>query len=148
MAVIRRPLIRDLLDIQERMNHLFDEFFVRSRDSGDISGRWLPPVDIYETESEVVLLAEVPGMDENDVDIEISDNVITIRGRRKRRPGREDEHIYCLERAHGPFMRAFNLPGEVDRDSVKASLRQGLLKVVLPKTKAKRAVGVFKVELN
>ena len=135
MAKLRRPLFRDLLDVQDRMNRLFDDLFVQNQEVGLMAGRWSPAVDIYETETAIVVLAEVPGTEEEDLEIEISDNVLTLRGNRKPEPDRAEESINCLERGHGPFMRSFTLPCKVKQEQARASLKQGLLKVVLPKEK-------------
>lgn len=135
MAKVRRPLFWDLLSIQDRMNRLFDELFVQGQDAPQQEGRWSPAVDIYETESSFVLLAEVPGMEESDLDIEIADNVISIKGNRKQESGRAEETVHCLERIHGPFKRTFTLPNDVLQDKVKATLKLGLLRVILPKSK-------------
>jgi HSP20 family protein len=123
----------DLLTIQERMNRLFDEFFVQGQEGASQAGRWTPAVDIYETGSAFVLLAEVPGMEEKDLNIEISNNVITLKGERPPEPTHADETVHCLERTHGPFKRTFTLPSGVLQDEVKATLKLGLLKVIVPK---------------
>lgn len=133
MANIRRPIFWDLISIQERMNRLFDDLFVQGREGEHNVGRWSPSVDIYETEEAIVLLAEVPGIEEDDLDIEISNNVLTLKGDRKTEAGGSQETIHRLERGHGPFKRTFILPAEVLQEQVKAVLKMGLLKVILPK---------------
>lgn len=133
MAKLRTPLFWDLLAIQERMNRLFDDLFVEGREGTHSTGRWSPAVDIYETESAIILLAEVPGIEEKDLDIEISNNLLTLKGTRKQDPSGANETIHCLERGHGPFKRTFSLPSEVLQEQVTATLKTGLLKVVLQK---------------
>lgn len=115
------------------MNRLFDDLFVQGREGEHSVGRWSPAVDIYETETAIVLLAEVPGIEEDDLDIEISNNVLTLKGSRKAEGGCPEEAIHRLERGQGPFKRTFVLPSEVLQDQVKAVLKLGLLKVILPK---------------
>lgn len=133
MANIRRPIFWDLISIQERMNRLFDDLFVQGREGEHSVGRWSPSVDIYETEESIVLLAEVPGIEEEELDIEISNNVLTLKGNRKSEGSGSDETIHRLERGQGPFKRTFILPSEVLQEQVKAVLKLGLLKVTLPK---------------
>ncbi|MCH7923817.1 MAG: Hsp20/alpha crystallin family protein, partial [Nitrospinae bacterium] len=79
------------------------------------------------------LVAEVPGMKEDEVELEITDNLLTLKGDRKLERGGPEDSIHFLERSHGSFVRTFTLPGTVQQDKVKATLKHGLLKVVLPK---------------
>ena len=128
-----RPIFQDLLTIQEQMNSLFGDISLQTQNTPPPLESFSPPVDIYETASEVILLAEVPGMKEDEVELEITDNLLTLKGDRKLERGGPEDSIHFLERSHGSFVRTFTLPGTVQQDKVKATLKHGLLKVVLPK---------------
>ena len=136
MALVRWEPFQDLLAIQERMNRLFDETLQRnrSRDEEDISaGLWSPPVDIYETENEIILKAELPEIDQKDIDIKIEDNTLTIRGERKFEQETKKENYHRIERAYGKFSRSFSLPNTIDQEKIKATYKDGILKLVMPK---------------
>lgn len=134
MAIIRWEPFRDLLSLQERMNRLFEEAGRGiSRGQDDDWGAWAPAVDIYEQGNDIVLKAELPGVDPKDVDIRIENNVLTLRGERKLESEVKKESYHRVERAYGTFMRSFTLPSTVDTANVKAEYKDGLLRVVLPK---------------
>jgi len=136
MALVRWEPFQDLLAIQERMNRLFDETFqrTRSRENEDISaGLWSPPVDIYETEKEIVLKAELPEIDQKDIDIKVEDNTLTIKGERKFEQETKKENYHRIERAYGKFSRSFSLPNTIDQEKIKASYKNGILELVMPK---------------
>ncbi len=126
--------LRDLLSIQERVNRLFEETPGIGRPPGEgASGcTWSPIMDVYETEKEFLVKAEVPEVKQPDIEIKVRDNMLTIEGeRRLQRTLMEGYHR--IERAHGRFRRSFLLPGSVDQDNITATLKDGILKIVLPK---------------
>ena len=127
--------LRNLISIQDRMNRLFDESLHRQGSDGLEHGTWTPPVDIYETESEIVLVAEIPGMDENDVEVEVRDNVLLLRGERKMEEDLNKESYHRVERAYGGFQRTFTLPQSVDSTNISAAYSKGVLEIKMPKTK-------------
>jgi len=135
MAIVRWDPLKDLVSIQERINRLFDDALT-SRKSG-VQSDWIPPVDVLETEKGVLLIVEVPGLKEDDIDIQISDNILTIKGERKL-PDVEKENYYRLERPYGKFSRSFQLPDNVDVNKVKASLKDGILKISLEKSEKEK----------
>ncbi|MGA1863004.1 Hsp20/alpha crystallin family protein [Deferribacter thermophilus] len=135
MAIVRWDPLKDLVSIQERINRLFDDA-LSSRKSG-VQSDWIPPVDVLETEKGVLLIVEVPGLKEDDIDIQISDNILTIKGERKL-PDVEKENYYRLERPYGKFSRSFQLPDNVDVNKVKASLKDGILKISLEKSEKEK----------
>jgi len=94
---------------------------------------WAPPVDIYETDNEVVVRAELPGMEQKDIDIRIENNVLTIKGVRRMDEQVKEDKYHRIESAYGTFIRSFTLPTTVDEDNIKAEYRNGILKIVLPK---------------
>ena len=131
MAIVRWDPIKDLMSIQERINKVFDNTFTNETNSS--KGEWTPPVDIYETENEVILLAEIPGMTESDLDIQIADGVLMLKGEKKLPQDYESDNFHRLERPYGKFTRSFALPNSLDLNSIKAKLKDGILKVTLSK---------------
>ncbi len=138
MAITKWDPFKELTTIQDRINRLFDENIGRVRfpDIELSAGAWNPAVDIYETKDNVVLKAELPGLEKKDFSIEIKDNMLTLKGERKFEKETKEENYYRMERAYGSFMRSFNLPASVDKDKVKAKFKDGILEVTVPKTEA------------
>ena len=124
---------RDLLSIQERVNRLFEDALGGENTSDlTLAGTWSPAVDIYETETEFLVKAELPEVKESEIDIRVKGNTLSIEGERKpHRPMGEGYHR--VERVYGRFQRSFLLPGSVDQERIAATLRDGILKIVLPK---------------
>jgi HSP20 family protein len=122
--------------VQERMNRIFDEAFRgTSRGSEDdwaLGGSWAPVVDIFEHEGNLVLKAELPGVDPKDVDVRVENNTLTLRGERKFASEVKREKYHRVERAYGTFSRSFTLPNVVDTDKIKAEYKDGVLQVTLP----------------
>jgi HSP20 family protein len=134
MALVPWDPIRNLISLQDRMNRLFDETMHRGRGMEPMDmGTWAPPVDIYETEAEIVLVAEVPGVDEKDVDVEVKDNLLTIKGERRMEKSVKEESYHRVERAYGGFSRSFTLPQAVDSEKITATYNRGVLEIRLPK---------------
>ncbi len=136
MAIVRWEPFRDLISIQDRMNRIFDEAFRGSRGTEEdwaLGGSWAPPVDIYEQDGNLVLKAELPGIDPKDVDVRVENNVLTLRGERKFDEEVQRESCHRVERAYGTFSRSFTLPNMVDTSNIKAEFKDGLLQVTMPK---------------
>jgi len=123
------PSLRDQVD---RMSRMFDEFF--GSEEGMSSAIWAPPLDITETEDKVVATTELPGIRPEDLDISLSDNVLTIRGEKKETKQTEGEYAYCCERQYGEFRRSMELPSSVDSDKVNASYHNGVLRIEMQKS--------------
>jgi HSP20 family protein len=134
LALTKWDPFKDLLFLQDRMSRIFDEALMKYKGAGG-GGAWFPPVDIYETEELIILKAELPGIDMNSVDIEVKDSTITLRGERKLEKNLKEENYHRMERFYGTFQRAFNLPYMIDRNDIKASLKDGVLKITVPKYK-------------
>jgi len=137
MAVVRWEPFRDLVSLQERMNRMFDESY-RTRTTGTedewaLGGSWAPAVDIYEHEGNIVLTAELPGVDPKNVDVRVENNVLTLRGERRWSDEVKRESYHRVERSYGTFTRSFTLPNVVDTEKIKADFKEGMLKLVLPK---------------
>lgn len=123
---------RNLTDIQGEMNRLFDTFL--GRPSVAASGRaWLPAVDMYETKDDLVLMVEVPGVNDKDVAVSITGDLLTIKGERRWDDEAKNRQYLHVERMFGHFERLIQLPMAVQADKVKASYRDGVLQVTLPK---------------
>jgi HSP20 family protein len=137
MAIVRWDPFRDLVTLQERMNRMFDESFRGvSRGSSDdwaLGGAWAPAVDIYEHDGNIVLKAELPGVDPKDVDVRLENNTLTLRGERKVDNEVKQDSYHRVERAYGAFTRSFTLPSVVDQEKIKADYKDGVLKITLPK---------------
>jgi HSP20 family protein len=136
MAIVRwwDPM-RDLTVIQDKMNLIFEDTFsrTRGREEGLTTGLWTPAVDIYETDTSVVVKAELPGVQKEAVGVEVKDGVLTLRGERKYEKEVKEENFHRIERSYGSFQRAFSLPTTVDQDKVTAAMKDGVLEVTLPK---------------
>jgi HSP20 family protein len=136
MALIRWEPVRELNSLQSEMNRLFNTFFDAPGPNGGNGGslrRWVPPMDLVETDGHYVLRADLPGLSDEDISIEVENNVLTISGERKAEHEQEGEGYYRVERAFGTFQRALTLPDGVDPDSVAASFDKGVLEVRVPK---------------
>ena len=135
MAIVRWDPFRDVSALQDRINRIFNESFGRSRDFDDEVSLydWRPPVDIYETGEGIVLKIELPGVKKDDVSVEIKDNVLTIKGERLLDPAIEDENYYRKERSFGKFNRSFSLQQLIKPDLIKASFKDGVLTVEVPR---------------
>ena len=134
MAIIRWDPFRDLMTLREKMNRLFeDAFAARGEEKELVSGTWTPSVDIYETENSLILTAEVPGLDEKDVEIKIEDNTLTLQGERKFEKETKEENYHRIERSYGSFYRSFTLPNYIDHDKITAEHESGILKITMPK---------------
>ena len=141
MALIRWEPVRELSSIQNEMNRLFNTFFDQPNQTGRSNGtmrRWLPPMDLIETADHYVLRADLPGLSDEDVNVQLEDNMLTISGERKAEHQREQEGYYRLERAFGTFSRSLTLPEGVDPDGVQAQFDRGVLEIRIPKPEQKK----------
>ena len=142
MTVVRYDPFRDLRTLQEEVNRLFSTNLTRAfGDEGIGRGAWAPSVDIYENKDQIVLEAELPGMKQEDFDLSIENNVITLRGERRFEKTDETDNYHRVERSYGAFTRSFTLPQTVTAEGATAEYNNGVLRVTLPKreeTKARR----------
>jgi HSP20 family protein len=145
----RRRARHPLLDFQQDVNRLFEGFFgdFGLERFGLLSGRrwgqaetalFSPEVDIAETDKEVQLVAELPGLDEKDVTVEVDENAVTIRGEKKEEIEDKDRHWQQVERRYGSFHRVVPLPAEVKTDKARACFKKGVLTIALPKADSPR----------
>jgi HSP20 family protein len=140
VALIRWEPVAELNTIQNEMNRLFNTFFEQPADqTGRGNGtmrRWLPPMDLVETADQYFLRADLPGLSDGDVNIQLVDNVLTISGER-RAEHEQQEGYYRLERSFGAFSRSLTLPDGVDPDGVQAHFDRGVLEIRIPKPEQK-----------
>ena len=142
MAIVRWEPFRDLVSLQDRMNRLFNDSFRGLSGTGEddwsLGGTWAPAVDIYEQNGNVVLKAELPGVDAKEVDIRLENNILTLSGERKIDNEVKRESYHRVERRYGSFTRAITLPQTVDTEKVEATFDNGVLTITLPKAEAAR----------
>jgi HSP20 family protein len=114
---------------------MFDDFFYPiNRDEVELSmGNWNPVVDIYDNDDNIVIKAELPGIDKEGIEIDVKGRVLTLKGERSSENEVKDDNYYRRERTFGKFERAFTLPADVDPDKIKADYKDGVLKIDIPK---------------
>ena len=134
MAIVRWEPFRDLMATQRDFNRLFREAFSPVFGEGELSTRtWAPPVDIYENGESLVLKAELPGVNPDDVEIRVEDNTLYLKGERKFEKEVKEQNYHRVERSYGTFTRTFSLPNSIDADKVAASYKDGVLTLTMPK---------------
>lgn len=135
MAIVRWRPFRDMVNIQDEMNKLFDDFLGRPLMRTEWSdGIWNPSVDISETKDNVLIKAEMPGLSRDDVKISVQDNMLTLTGEKKQEKEEKETNYHRIERSYGAFSRSFTLPTSVKSDKIKATYKDGVLSITLPKT--------------
>lgn len=134
MAMTRFDPFRDLAVLQDRMNRLFaDSYQGRERDEAMLNrGTWVPAVDIYEVDGGLVLKAELPDVNRDDIEVNVENNTLTLRGERKVDQEIKQEAFHRIERSYGSFVRQFSLPATVDATKIAAEYKNGVLTVTLP----------------
>ena len=143
---------RDLVPFRQfertrrNFDQLWDSLFGRGLE-GRVGGEWLPSLDLAETDNELVVKAELPGMDPKDIDISLSDGMLTIKGEKKQEKEEKKSDYHFVERSYGAFTRSIQLPKQVQREKINASYKNGLLRITLPKSEeAKKKEVKIKVE--
>lgn len=149
MAIVRWDPFRDMISLRERMDKLFEDSLSRFKASDEetMPSFWSPAVDIYETDENIVLKAELPGIDKSDVSVEVKDNTLILKGERRREKELKEENYHRIERSYGAFIRSFTIPVTVKQDEVKARFKDGVLEVSLPKVEGAKSKQV-KVEVE
>ncbi len=133
MAIVKYNPLRELRSMQEQMSRLLDMAWNREPGEDLREGAWQPLVDIFENDEAVVIKAELPGVDQSDIEVKIEDAVLVIRGERRQDAEIRKENYHRIERCYGPFQRSFSLPQSIDREKVKAVCDKGVLTVTMPK---------------
>ena len=127
---IARPPGSLFESLQQEVDRLFEDF---SRGTGNGAMQLLPNMDVAETDKNIELTVELPGLQQSDVDISINDNMLVIRGEKKAETERKDRNFHLVERAYGTFYRGFELPSGIDPSQITATMANGVLKVTIPK---------------
>lgn len=140
MSIVRYDPFRDLRSLQDEVNRLFTSNLTRAFDDEGIArGAWNPSVDIYENKDQIVLEAELPGMNREDFDLSVENNVLTLRGERRFEKKDESDNYHRVERSYGSFSRSFTLPQTVSAEGAVAEYTNGVLRVTLPKREEVKA---------
>lgn len=132
-GLMRSPF-RELARLQREMEEMFDRLWP-GWPWGEREGTWVPAVDMVDRKDEIVLRADLPGLSEKDIEVTVQDNTLTIRGERKEEREEKKEDYYYCERSLGAFSRSLTLPAGVDTEKVKATFKNGVLEIHLPKAK-------------
>ncbi len=140
MELIRWNPRRGMFSLGHRMSHLFDELYCPThRDDGERSAwRWDPVVDIYDNDENIVIKAELPGLDKKDIVVDVKESVLTLKGERSITHEVKEEKCYLRERTFGKFERAFTLPKNVDPEKIKADYTDGVLQIKIPKPETQK----------
>jgi HSP20 family protein len=134
MAIVRFEPFRDLVNTQREFERLFRGAFAPAFNEEEASTRtWAPPVDIYENGDSLVLKAELPGVNPDDVEIRVEDNTLYLKGDRKFEKEVKEQNYHRIERSYGTFTRTFSLPNSIDADKVAANYKDGVLTLNMPK---------------
>src|SRR5260370_42136230 len=134
--ITRYDPVRELVTLQDRVNSLFEGFSDVSGKEQLAAGTFVPPVDIYEDEEDeqnLVLKLEIPGVNEEDLQVSLENNLLTVKGERKFEKEEKEENFHRIERRFGTFTRTFRMPNTVDSDHTSASYDKGILKIALAK---------------
>ena len=146
MSISRWDPFRDLGVLQDRMNRLFEDAGRGWRkDEPAATTTWSPSVDIYETDTEIVVKAELPGIERKDISLNLEKNVLTLRGERRFEKETKEENYHRIERNYGGFSRSFSIPATVDEEKIRAEYRDGVLRIALPK---KEQVKPKQIQIN
>jgi len=139
MTIRKWDPLTDLLTLQERMNRLFEESLSRGRPLAAAlgSGSWSPLADVYETADSFIVTVELPGLDQEDIEVHVDADQLTLRGERHVPGKARPESYYRMERSYGYFSRSFSFPEAVDPAQVSAQFQDGLLRLELPKLKTR-----------
>ena len=137
MQLVKWNPSRDLFSLNHRIDSLFNDFFYPGDHYNEelSASNWNPVVDIYEDDDTIVIKAELPGVDKKDINIDVKDRVLTLKGERSTDKEVKEDCFYRRERYFGKFERSFTLPTNVDPDKIKADFKNGVLKLDIPKPK-------------
>ena len=135
MSLVRWDPFKNIVTLQDRINRLFEDAFPRAADDAEDlpACAWRPLADIFETESGVTILLDLPGVDKKDVSVEVKENILTIKGDRSFESQIEDSKYYRRERTCGTFQRSFAMRGTIAPEKIKATFKNGVLRIELTK---------------
>lgn len=135
MELVRFNPNRGTIDFRRHMEHMFDDFFgdVFKGTRMDLTRGWNPKVDIFEEEDHIIMKAELPGVEKDNISIDVNGRVLTLKGERTSDNEVKEESYYRRERSYGCFERSFTLPAETDSEQIKAEYKDGVLKLNIPR---------------
>ena len=144
MSLVKWDPFVELEDVSKHLNRIFGRFPARIEPSRELltMADWAPSVDITETDTAYVIKGEIPGVNKEDVKVNIEDGMLTMSGERKQEKEEKDKKFHRIERSYGSFMRSFRLPDNVDETAVKAEFKDGMLNVTLPKSAKAKAKSI------
>ena len=125
---------RDITRFNREMDSLWNRFFGEYHQIAGFESEWLPSMDVSETDGEISVRAELPGLEAKDIDLDISGDMLSIRGEKKKKEEKKEKDYYSRESYYGSFQRSIRLPAEVQSDKVEASFKNGVLDIRLPKS--------------
>ena len=139
-AIVKFDPFRDMVTLRDRMDRLFEDSLSKARGGEEEFGlsTWSPSVDIYETKDNLVIKAEIPGIEKKDVTIEVKDNTLKLKGERKFEKNVEEENYHRMECSYGSFQRIFTLPATINQEKIAASFKNGMLEITMPKKEEKK----------
>lgn len=143
MALMRWKPWAEMEALKREMDRLWERFF--GEPSIEVGAEWIPPLDVAETKDHIIVTVELPGIEPNNVEVTFSNGVLTIKG--EKRQERKDERYHLVERSYGAFTRSIRLPVDVDEANVKATYKDGVLKITLPKVEKAREKEI-KIEIE
>jgi len=147
MALVPWKPFDELTSFRREMDRLWDRFFSERPALDMLEKGWEPTLDIAETKSDLIVKAELPGIDPKEIDISLTGDTLTIKGEKQQEKEEKEENYYRIERSYGIFSRTIKLPVSVQNDKIKASYQHGVLKITLPKSEeAKQKQIKIKVE--
>ena len=147
MALVPWKPFDELTSFRREMDRLWDRFFSERPALDMLEKGWEPTMDITETKSDLIVKAELPGIDPKEIDISLTGDTLTIKGEKQQEKEEKEENYYRIERSYGIFSRTIKLPMSVQNDKIKASYQHGVLKITLPKSEeAKQKLVKIKVE--
>jgi len=132
--MLMRPAADEMQELRNRMNRVFEESGRGAQENG--ARHWIPAVDVLENDREIILQAELPGMNKDDIEIELTGETLTLHGERQLEPAQRGEHFHRIERQYGPWQRTFQIEVPIETAQVAASYEDGVLTVHLPKQEA------------
>ncbi len=133
---------RELARIESELNKLFGEVVPMAKQMPAELQVWAPRVDMYDDGNNIIIEAEIPGAKKEDIEVSIKDNAVVIRGQVKREEEKQDKNFYRTERFYGQFERVIPLPVEVKTDEAKAEMKDGILRLILPKATSEKEIKI------
>ncbi len=138
MAIVRWDPFRDFLSLQNEVGRVFEKTFGPGGEKGTKGFAWAPAIDAYETDTDVIVKADVPEVEADDIDITLSEDSLTLKGERKFTEEVDEDNYYRLERRYGTFQRSIPIPGAIKRDNISADYKDGVLTITIPKAEESR----------